>query len=96
MQAQLDGGQEKNRAALARRHRLTRARVTQILGLLDLHPPILAFAEGLTVVGGEIGLSERSFRELRGLHPRLQLELADRELPGFAEWRHRKSERSTA
>ncbi|MCP4444929.1 MAG: hypothetical protein GY811_06225 [Myxococcales bacterium] len=61
----LDTGAVKRRADLARRFKLSRARVTQLLDLHNLHPDILAFVRNLSGVGPRY----LSVRQLRLLCP---------------------------
>ena len=74
----LDTGVVKRRADLARRFKLSRARVTQLLDLHKLHPDILDFVRNLSGVAPRylsvrrlLGLSslphEQQIAELRGL-----------------------------
>jgi hypothetical protein len=80
---QLDAG-GVNQAGLARGHGLTRARVTQVLNLLKLHPTILDFLR-VTPPGRRAGLfTERRVRPLLPLEPTDQLKVARDLLPGFA------------
>jgi hypothetical protein len=80
---QLDAG-GVNQAGLARGHGLTRARVTQVLNLLKLHPTILDFLR-VTPPGPRAGLfTERRVRPLLQLEPTDQLKVARDLLPGFA------------
>jgi len=73
-----------NQAYLARSHGLTRARVTQVLNLLKLHPTILDFLR-VTPPGPRAGLfTERRVRPLLQLEPTDQLKVARDVLPGFA------------
>ena len=57
----LDTGAVKQRADLARRFKLSRARVTQLLDLHKLHPEILDFVRRLSAVGPRY-LSVRQLR----------------------------------
>ncbi len=63
----LDNGAVKRRADLARRFKLSRARVTQLLDLHKLHPDIHDFVRTLTGVGSRY-LSVRALRQI-GLTP---------------------------
>ena len=74
----------KNQADLARTFRLTRARVTQLLQLLDLHPDILAYAKGLPPGTPTKMVTERGLRPLLKLKPEQQLRKAGRVVRGFA------------
>jgi hypothetical protein len=79
----LDTGQVRNQAELARTFRLTRARVTQLLQLLDLHPDILAYAKGLPPGTPTKMVTERGLRPLLKLKPEQQLRKAGRAVAGF-------------
>src|SRR5690606_29971366 len=57
-----------NQADLAREHGVSRARVTQVLALLRLHPEVLAWARA-----NASSVSERRLRPLIRLDPRAQL-----------------------
>jgi len=67
-QRQLDAGEVPNQAALAQREDLTRARVTQVLGLLRL--PQEVYSRILTMQNGPLrsGLSEHTLRRLVRAH----------------------------
>ena len=60
----IDTGEVKNAAELARRHRLTRARVSQIMSLLRLAPEILANIDGLDGTEGRLHLTARRLRDI--------------------------------
>ena len=77
-QARLDAG-GVNRADLAREHQVSRARVTQVLKLLNLHPTILRWVREHPRAG-----SEHRLRPLLDLSPRAQLLEAEGALAGFA------------
>lgn len=64
----LETGGARNRAELARRFALTRARVTQIMKLLALTPEVTACIES-----AGFGVSERALRPLLGASPDQQL-----------------------
>lgn len=76
-QARLDGG-GVNRADLAREYLVSRARVTQVLKLLNLHPAILRWVREHPRSG-----SEHRLRPLLDLPGREQLREAERVLAGF-------------
>jgi hypothetical protein len=80
MQAALEAG-GVNRAGLARTHGVTRARVTQVLALLELEPEIRAWLSGPGLV---VGLSERKLRPILRLDRREQLQMMRRICPAFA------------
>jgi ParB-like chromosome segregation protein Spo0J len=68
----------ESRADLARRLGVSRARVTQVLQILDLDPLVLAYVDRHS--GG--GISERVLRRLRGLSPAEQRKcIADLAVP---------------
>ncbi len=60
----LDEGQCVSRAELARRLGVSRARVTQVLGLLDLAPQVLEAVVGLGDSSSNPVVTERSLRPL--------------------------------
>ena len=60
----IDTGEVKNAAELARRHRVTRARVSQLLSLLRLAPEILEHIDGLDGDEGGLHLTERRLRDI--------------------------------
>jgi hypothetical protein len=80
---QLDAG-AVNQSGLAQRHGLTRARVTQVLNLLRLHPTIIDFLRGMTPRPHARLFTERRVRPLLRLEPTDQLKVARDLLPGFA------------
>ncbi len=80
---QLDAG-GVNQSGLAQRHGLTRARVTQVLNLLRLHPIILDFLRGMTPGPYARLFTERRVRPLLPLDPAVQVREARTLLPGFA------------
>lgn len=79
----LDAGEVRNRADLARRFRLTRARVTQLMKLLKLHPVILTYVKSLPPGTPTKMVTERGLRLLVGLPQSRQLISANRIVPGF-------------
>ena len=83
-QALLEGGEAPNRAWLARHHGLTRARVTQLMSLLRLHPDILDYVRNLPVGTPERLVTEKRLRTLTKLPASQQLLCATRLLTGFA------------
>ena len=60
----IDTGEVKNAAALARRHGVTRARVSQLMSLLRLAPEILAYIDGLHGTEGGRHLTARRLRAI--------------------------------
>ncbi len=79
----LTGGAVKNRADLALQLDTTRARVTQLLALLRLHPEILDHVRRLPPGTPPRLVTERSLRPLTLLSSVEQLKAAQRILPGF-------------
>ena len=80
----LDNGAVKRRSDLARRFKLSRARVTQLLDLHKLHPDILAFVRKLSGVGSRY-LSVRQLRLLCALPQEQQLSLFQAACPEFSQ-----------
>lgn len=70
-----------NRADLARERGVSRARVSQILKLLSLHPAIQAFAVAHPALA-----SEHRLRPLLRLSPKRQMAAARRSLPRFQDY----------
>jgi len=79
----LDSGVAPNRAWLARQYELTRARVTQLLSLLLLHPDILDYVRTLPTGTPERSVTEKKLRTLTRLPASQQLARAARMLTGF-------------
>jgi hypothetical protein len=75
-----------NRAELARRHGITRARVTQLLNLLELDPAILDFVRRTAEEVPSRAVRERMLRPLLHVIGVSQLELARTALPGFSSF----------
>jgi hypothetical protein len=75
---------EVNQADLARLYGVSRARVTQVLLLLKLHPAILDFLRGLPPEPHARLYTERRLRPLLHLEPRGQLRRASLMLRDFA------------
>ena len=69
----LASGGASTQAEIARREGLTRARVTQVLGLLKLTPEIRKHVLSMPSTNGHCPLSERSLRPLVGQPPSRQL-----------------------
>lgn len=82
-QRMLTRGLVKNRADLAARLGTTRARITQLLALLRLHPAILDHVRQLPPGTPSRFVTERSLRPLTLLAPSEQLKAAVDVLPGF-------------
>jgi ParB-like chromosome segregation protein Spo0J len=76
-----------NQSGLARRHGLTRARVTQVLNLLKLHPAILHFLRAMRPGPHARLFTERRVRPLLPLDPAVQAREAKTLLPGFVPLR---------
>ena len=72
-QALLDSGEVVNRAALARRFRVSAMRVTQLLALLRLDRRVREAIFALPPGTKDGYVSERSLRPLLGLSPERQL-----------------------
>jgi hypothetical protein len=83
---QLDAG-GVNQSGLARRHGLTRARVTQVLNLLELHPAILHFLCAMRPGPHARLFTERRVRPLLPLDPAVQAREAKKLLLGFVPLR---------
>ena len=62
--ALLDSGQIANQADIARREGITRARVTQIIGMLRLAPQIQEQILSLPDISGRFHVSERLLRPI--------------------------------
>ena len=82
----LDSGVVRNQADLAKTFRLTRARVTQLLQLLDLHPTILAYGKSLPPGTPTKLVTERGLRPLVGLPKERQLKVARQRVVGFVDY----------
>ena len=83
----LDTGGVKRRADLARRFKLSRARVTQLLDLHKLHPDMLAFVRGLSGVRARY-LSVRSLLHLCPLPHEEQILQLETSYPQFYSRRY--------
>lgn len=79
----LDARELRNRAGLARRFRLARARVTQLMKLLILHPVILAYVKSLPPGTPTKMVTECGLRALAWLRQDHQVAAAKRCLRGF-------------
>ena len=80
----LDSGEAPNRAWLAERYGLTRARVTQLMSLLLLHRDILDYVRNLPPGTPERLVTEKKLRPLVRLAADSQLREAAKRVPGFA------------
>ena len=85
----LDTGEVRFRADLARRSGLSAMRVTQILALLRLAPPILDYIRALPAGTAERTVTERALRSFTHSDAASQLHRAARLLPGFARFARR-------
>ncbi|WP_018289981.1 hypothetical protein [Verrucomicrobium sp. 3C] len=63
-QALLESGEEANQAAIARREGITRARVTQVMGLLRLAPEIQEHVLSLPDMARRPAITERALRPI--------------------------------
>jgi hypothetical protein len=83
-QRQLDSGEAPSLAYLARANGLTRARMTQLMNLLKLHPDIISYIRAMPKAPRDTWVTEARLRTISALpHPK-QLAQATRALPGFA------------
>lgn len=82
-QSLLDSGEAPNRAWLARHHGLSRARVTQLMSLLLLHPDILDYVRILPAGTPERLVTEKKLRRLVRLPFARQLKEAAKCVAGF-------------
>lgn len=87
----LRAGIVQRRAQLARRYRVSRARVTQLMRLLTLAPPVLAFVRQLGDDIPTFAITERALQQLVLLDRGAQLEAARQQLKGFAVWERHES-----
>lgn len=81
----LDAREVPSQAELARRHRLTRARVTQLLDLLRLPDEVLAWVRSLPPGTPPRAVTERKLRLIGRLPAAARLDAAAKTLPGFAQ-----------
>lgn len=93
-QALLEAGKVRSRAELARRNDLQRARVTQLMGLLELHPVIREFVRGLGEEVPDRAVTERKLKVLTSLGPSAQLVAARNRLPGFAAFESARAQKT--
>ncbi len=80
-QRQIDAGEVKHRAEISNREGLSRARVTQIMHLLRLHPAVLDYVRSLGPETPERMVTERKLRRLGHLPHDEQLVAARLALP---------------
>ena len=88
-QRQIDAGEVKHRAEISHREGVSRARVTQIMHLLRLHPALLDYVRNLgpeTPETPERMVTERKVRALMRLDPEKQLQAARFLVRGFSEF----------
>lgn len=85
-QRQLDAGDVHHRADISHREGLSRARVTQILNLLKLHPAIKDFVGNLGPTAPERLVTERKLRKLIGLPVEEQIGAARFMWPEFRKF----------
>ena len=78
-QALLESGDAANQAAIARREGITRARVTQVMGMLRLAPEIQEHVLSLPDMVRRPAISERALR------PIAQLDQAGAQLDAFEQ-----------
>lgn len=69
---QLDAGEVTSQAEMARREGVTRARVTQILGLLRLAPSVLVRLSSLPAGVGRSAITEHALRPVLRIEDHLQ------------------------
>lgn len=67
-QALLESGKAVNQADIARQEGITRARVTQVLGLLRLAPEIQEQIQSLPDIAGRSPVTERMLRPVGAIH----------------------------
>ena len=72
----------KNAAELARKHGVSRARVSQLLSLLRLAPEILAYIDRLRGDEGCLHVTERQLREIALLEDHREQHARFRDLVG--------------
>ncbi|MBW8003135.1 MAG: hypothetical protein FVQ80_14130 [Planctomycetes bacterium] len=82
-QAQLESGEIPSQADLARETGLSRARITQIMNLIKLHPRIRETILGLTDTPNGLKLGEHHVRPLAVLSDKDQLSRFQALIPGF-------------
>ena len=85
-QRQIDAGEVNHRAEISHREGVSRARVTQIMHLLRLHPYLLDYVGSLGPETPERMVTERMLRPLSAIPSHQQVEVARFRLPGFAEF----------
>lgn len=88
-QALLEAGKVRSRAELARRNDLQRARVTQLMTLLELHPLVRDFIRSLGSDVPERAVTERKLKVLTALPEKDQVSAARKRLAGFSAFEAR-------
>ncbi|MCP4448977.1 MAG: hypothetical protein GY811_27135, partial [Myxococcales bacterium] len=83
-QRQLDAGEVKHRAEISHREGVSRARVTQIMHLLKVHPTVLDYVRCLGPGTPERLVTERKLRLLVARSQGKQVAAARLSLAGFA------------
>jgi hypothetical protein len=86
-QGKLEAGDVATRAELARLYGLTRARVSQLMSLLLLHPDILDYVRQLPAGTPDRLITERKLRALVEQPRSAQLVAAMKHVAGFASWK---------
>lgn len=86
----LEAGKVRSRAEFARRNDLQRARVTQLMDLLELNPLIRDFVRSLDEKTPERAVTERKLKVLTSLPEAGQVFAARKRLPGFAAFEARR------
>jgi hypothetical protein len=84
-QRQLEAGEAKTQAVIARREGITRARVTQIMALLKLAPEIQEHILAMPDSVGRPAISERALRPIAALENSTHQRARFRELPQQTE-----------
>lgn len=87
---QLDTGDVTNQAEIARREGITRARVTQILGLLRLAPAIQEHVLSLPDMANLPTITERSLRPIAQIENQSDQRARFRELIQPLDWAERR------
>jgi hypothetical protein len=82
----MEAGEVRSRAELARRNDLQRARVTQLMSLLGLHPVIKAYVRSLGADAPERLVTERKLQMIAKLGVERQVGLAEKHFPGFRRY----------
>jgi hypothetical protein len=83
-QTLLESDEASNQAAIARREGITRARVTQVLGLLRLDPMIRRRILAMSCTAREPALTERTLRPIARLEDLIDQKAKFKDLLGQA------------